>query len=121
MANILIIDDSGMSRKKLKTILEDGGHIVAGEAGDGLEGIEQFKSLSPELVTLDVTMPNMDGLSCLKSLLDINDDVRVVMISALGKGDTMLEALNSGAANYITKPFEKDQVLNAVSEALEGV
>ncbi len=120
MANILIIDDSGMSRKKLKTILEDVGHTVSGEAGDGLEGIEQFKTLSPDLVTLDVTMPNMDGLACLKSLMEIKDDARVVMISALGKGDTMLEALNAGAANYITKPFEKDQVLGAVSDALEG-
>ena len=120
MANILIIDDSGMSRKKLKTILETGGHAVAGEARDGLEGIEKFKALSPDLVTLDVTMPNMDGLDCLKSLLEIDEEARVVMISALGKGDTMLEALNLGAANYITKPFESDRVLSALQDALEA-
>jgi len=119
MANILIVDDSGMSRKKLKTILENGSHTVVGEAQDGLEGIEQFKTLAPDLVTLDVTMPNMDGISCLESLLAIDEDARVVMISALGKGDTMLEALNLGAANYITKPFEAEQVLNAISDALK--
>ncbi len=119
MANILIIDDSGISRKKLRTILESGNHTVAGEARDGSEGIEQFKALSPDLVTLDVTMPNMDGISCLKSLLEINDDAKVVMISALGKGDVMLEALNLGAVNYITKPFEGELVLNAIADALE--
>lgn len=119
MANILIIDDSGMSRKKLRTILENGSHTVVGEARDGVEGIEQFKTLSPDLVTLDVTMPNMDGISCLKSLLAINEDARVVMISALGKGDVMLNALNFGAINYITKPFEDELVLNTISDALE--
>lgn len=118
MAKILIIDDSGMSRKKLKNILEGGNYQVVGEAQDGVEGIQKFKELAPDLVTLDVTMPNMDGLQCLKEILSVDENAKVIMISALGKGDTMLEALNLGATNYITKPFETDLVLDALAEAM---
>ncbi len=119
MANILLIDDSAMSRKKLKKILLEGNHTIVGEAEDGLEGLEKYEELTPDVVTLDVTMPKMDGLECLKEILRINEDANVVMISALGKGDTMLEALNLGAINYITKPFETDQVLDAIREAMD--
>lgn len=118
MANILIVDDSAMSRKKLRNILESGEHTVIGEAQDGVEGLNKFKELSPDLVTLDVTMPNMDGLECLRQILAVDEEAKVVMISALGKGDTMLEALNQGASNYITKPFEEALVLDGVAEAM---
>jgi len=120
MANILIIDDSGMSRKKLRNILVEDGHTVVGEGRDGLEGLEKYKSLLPDLVTLDITMPNMDGLACLSEILSVNEEASVVMISALGKGDTILDALNSGAVNYITKPFEKEQVQKIITLALES-
>ncbi len=120
MGKILIIDDSGMSRKKLRNILDSSNHQVVGEAQDGIEGVEQFKELAPDLVTLDVTMPNMDGLQCLKEILAVDENAKVVMISALGKGDTMLEALNLGAANYITKPFEKKHVLDTMNDALNN-
>ena len=119
MANILIIDDSSMSRKKLGKILTEGGHTIAGQASDGVEGLEQYKSLNPDIVTLDVTMPNMDGITCLKEILKEDDDANVIMISALGKGDTMLNALNAGAVNYITKPFEQEQVLDIIDEAMD--
>lgn len=119
MADILIVDDSSMSRNKLKKILINGNHTVIGEAQDGKEGLDKYKELAPDLVTLDVTMPNMDGITCLQEILSHNENAKVVMISALGKGDTMLEALNLGASNYITKPFEEDSVLEAISDALE--
>jgi two-component system chemotaxis response regulator CheY len=121
MANILIIDDSTMSRNKLKKILDSGDHRVIAEARDGVEGLQKYKELSPDsvdLVTLDVTMPNMDGLQCLKEILAVRENAKVVMITALGKGDTMLDALNGGAASYITKPFEDSLVLDAINEAL---
>lgn len=121
MAKILIIDDSAMSRKKLKNILEGGNYQVVGEAQDGVDGIQKFKELAPDLVTLDVTMPNMDGLQCLKEILSVDENAKVIMISALGKGDTMLEALNLGATNYITKPFETDLVLDALAEAMDDM
>lgn len=118
MANILIIDDSAISRKKLKKILDIGNHVVVGEAQDGVEGLQRYKELSPDLVTLDVTMPNMGGLECLKEILSLNKDAKVVMISALGKGDTILEALDIGAINYISKPFDNILVLDAIAEVL---
>jgi len=118
MAHILIIDDSAMSRNKLKKILAGGNHTVVGEAQDGIEGLDRFKELSPDLVTLDVTMPKMDGLQCLKEILAEKGDAKVIMITALGKGDTMLDALNAGATNYITKPFEDANVLDVVADAL---
>ncbi|MBF4694833.1 response regulator [Fusibacter ferrireducens] len=119
MARILIVDDSAISRMKLKDIFETDCHEVVGVAEDGLEGIEQFKILKPDLVTLDVTMPNMMGVECLKEIIAIDADANVVMISALGKGDVILDALNAGALNYITKPFEEKQVLKTIREALE--
>jgi two-component system chemotaxis response regulator CheY len=119
MAKILIVDDSSMSRKKLRKILESGKHIVIDEGKDGLEGLDKYKALSPDIVTLDITMPNMNGLECLKGILDADEDARVVMISALGKGDTILEALKAGALNYITKPFDEKVILEVMEEALE--
>lgn len=119
MAQILIIDDSAMSRNKLRKILEKNNHTIVGEAQDGVEGLHKFKELSPELVTLDVTMPNMDGLQCLKEILMANEDAKVIMITALGKGDTMLDALDAGATNYITKPFEELNVLDVIADALK--
>ncbi|GAU77393.1 response regulator [Fusibacter sp. 3D3] len=119
MARILIVDDSAISRIKLKDIFELDCHEIVGMAEDGLEGVEKFKALKPDLVTLDVTMPKMKGLDCLKEIMTLDQNANVVMISALGKGDTILEALNAGALNYITKPFEEKQVLKTIREALE--
>jgi two-component system chemotaxis response regulator CheY len=118
MATILIVDDSAVSRNKLKKILLEGGHKVVGEAADGVEGIAQYKSVVPDIVTLDITMPNMNGLSCLREILAEDAAARVIMISALGKGDTILEALDEGALNYISKPFEAAMVLDIIDDAM---
>lgn len=119
MAQILIIDDSAMSRKKIRKILETGSHLIVGEAQDGREGLQKYKKLSPDLVTLDITMPNMNGLECLKEILAYNSDAKVIIISSLGKGDTILDALNNGAINYITKPFDSTLVLDTIKEAFD--
>lgn len=119
MAKILIVDDSAVSRKKLRTILETANHEIVGEAGDGTEAFKKYEALSPDLVTMDITMPNADGISVLKEIMKYNPSARVVMVTALGKGETILEALNAGAKNYITKPFADDQVINSIQEALE--
>lgn len=119
MAKIMIVDDSAVSRKKLRAVLEAAGHEIAGEAADGAEALEKYKALSPELVTMDITMPNADGISVLKDIMRYDSSARVVMITALGKGGTILEALNAGARNYITKPFADDQIINSIQEALE--
>lgn len=118
MANILIIDDSAFSRSKLKKVLEAANHTIVGEAEDGVEGLEKYKELSPDLVTLDVTMPKVNGLECLENILTYDNEAKVVMISALGKGDTILKALDAGASSYITKPYEDTQILEAIADAL---
>ncbi|MDD4565051.1 MAG: response regulator [Eubacteriales bacterium] len=83
------------------------------------EAFEKYKALSPDLVTLDITMPNVDGITVLKDIMKYDPSARVVMITALGKGETILTALNAGARNYITKPFAEDKIINAIQEALE--
>lgn len=119
MAKILIVDDSAVSRKKLRVILESAGHEIVAEACDGIVAFEKYKESSPDLVTMDITMPNMDGITVLKNIKESYPDAKVVMVTALGKGDKILEALNAGAKNYVTKPFEEDQIIESIREALE--
>ncbi len=116
---VLLVDDSRMSRKMLKALLEEEGYSVIAEAGDGLEAIEAYKKYSPDLVTLDITMPNMDGIDALKELLAINPDVKAIMITAAGQQNKLIQALKYGAKKFITKPFEKEEVINNVNEVME--
>lgn len=119
MARILIVDDSLMSRKTLKQIFsEDGRHQIVGEALDGQQGYEQFMKLRPDIVTMDITMPKMDGIQSLQKIVQHSPKANVVMISALGQASKIMEALNAGAKNYVTKPFEAKKVLCAVDEVL---
>lgn len=119
MAKILIVDDSIISRKKIRTILESANHIIVGEAGDGADALSKYKELKPDLVTMDITMPEVDGISVLKEIIAYDPSARVVMITALGKGGTILEALNAGAKHYITKPYSEDQIIHSIQEAME--
>lgn len=118
MARILIVDDSIVSRSNLRRILEEAGHEVAGEAADGLSGLELYDKLRPDLVTMDITMPGMSGLECLKRIVEHNPTANVVMMTAIGQGPKIMEALESGARHYVTKPFEKEKVVEAVSDVL---
>ena len=118
MARILIVDDSIVSRNTLKTILCGADHEVVGEAVNGEDGLEKFVALRPDMVTMDITMPKLNGIECLKRILGQDPKARVMMISALGQGAKILEAINSGARHYITKPYEPDKVLEAVTELL---
>jgi two-component system chemotaxis response regulator CheY len=116
---ILIVDDSILSRKKLRMILEEANYEIAGEACNGEEALRKYEDLSPDLVTMDITMPDVDGISALKNIINYDSSAKVVMVTALGKGSTMLEALKSGAKNFITKPFVNDQVVNIIQEVLK--
>jgi two-component system chemotaxis response regulator CheY len=118
MARILIVDDSIVSRTNLKTILLDADHQVVGEGVDGQDGLEKFMALRPDIVTMDITMPKLNGIDCLKAILSHEPEAKVVMISALGQGAKILEAINCGACHYITKPFEPDKVIEAMSELM---
>jgi two-component system, chemotaxis family, chemotaxis protein CheY len=118
MARVLVVDDAAFMRKMVSDALAKGGHEVVGEAADGQEAIERFQELSPDLLTLDITMPEKDGLQALKEIVALDPGARVVMCSALGQESKVLEAIKSGAKDFVVKPFQPDRVLEAVSKAL---
>ncbi len=119
---VLLIDDSMFVRKQLSQILTSEGFEIVGEAGDGVEGLEMYKSLSPnvDLVTLDITMPRMDGLTALEKLVEFDSNAKIIMISALGKEDLVKRALITGAKNYIVKPLDRKKVLERIVSVLKG-
>ena len=111
MSRILIADDSMFMRSTLKEILVEGGHEVVGEAGNGAQVVELFQKLNPDLVTMDITMPQMSGLEALKKIIELKPDAAVIMLTSISKPENAMEALKNGAKNYITKPFDKAKVL----------
>lgn len=114
MAKILIVDDSRTSRKVLRNILEQAGHTVVSEAENGKVAVEKYKETKPDIVTLDITMPEMDGIEALKEIKQADADVKAIMVTAAGQKDKMLEAIKSGASEFITKPFEPEEILNVI-------
>jgi len=110
---VLIVDDSMFVAKQLNQILTSEGYQVVATAWDGLEGYEKYKELYPnlDLVTMDITMPKMDGLTALQKIIEFDKEARVIMISALGKQDLVKQALVAGAKNYIVKPLDRKKVL----------
>lgn len=118
MARILIVDDSKVSRKILKTTLEEIKHEVVGEAVNGIEAVEKFKELQPDIVTMDVTMPELDGISALKQIMELDAKAKVVMVTAAGQKTKMITALKAGASEFITKPIEKEQLITAIHGVL---
>ncbi len=119
MAKILIVDDSRTSRRMLREILEGMGHEIVGEATNGEEGYLMFKELKPDLVTLDITMPKLDGIESLMLIKKFDSDAEVVMITAAGQKEKMIQAVKYGASEFITKPYEKDEVEKIISQILE--
>ncbi|EKE04800.1 MAG: Response regulator receiver protein [uncultured bacterium] len=115
---ILIVDDAAFMRMVLKDMLEKAGYEIAGEATNGLEAVEKYKELSPDLVTMDITMPQCDGISALKQIMAINAAAKVVMCSAMGQQAMVLESIQSGAKDFIVKPFQPDKVLGSLSKLL---
>ena len=120
MANILIVDDSRTSRRILRGILESDGHTIIGEAVNGQEGYDKYAELKPDLVTMDITMPIMTGVESLKKIKADFPDAKVVMVSAAGQQHNMLEAVQSGAAEFIAKPFDADEIKKVIKNVLEA-
>lgn len=120
MAKILIVDDSRTSRKILKEILESGGHEVLGEASNGEEGVILYKEWKPDVVTMDITMPNMNGLEALMCIKKEDGNSKVIMITAAGQKEKMVQAIKEGADDFITKPFDADQILGAIKRVLKS-
>lgn len=115
---VVIVDDSGMSRKMLRSILEDEGYTVIAEAADGLEGVLAYKQYSPDVITLDITMPNLDGVEALRQIKDYDPDANAIMITAAGQQNKVIEALKIGAKKFITKPFDPKEIIKSVQELM---
>lgn len=120
MANILIVDDSRTSRKILREILEEAGHTIVAEGVNGEDGYLKYKELKPDLVTLDITMPKLDGIEALQLIKKFDEDVKVIMITAAGQKEKMIQAIKYGAAEFIAKPYESEDVKQIVDKVLNS-
>ena len=118
MARILIADDAMFMRQSLKQIVESNGHEVVGEAGDGAETVAKFEELKPDVIILDITMPGVSGMDALKQLRAMDKTVKIIICSALGQQDVIVEAITSGAHDFIVKPFTPNQIIGALEKVL---
>lgn len=116
--NILICDDAAFMRMMIKDILTKNGYNVAGEAENGAKAVEKYKEVKPDLVMMDITMPEMDGIQALKAIKATDPGATVIMCSAMGQQAMVIESIQSGAKDFIVKPFDKDRVLEAVKKAI---
>ncbi len=114
--SILICDDAAFMRMMLKDILVKEGYEVVGEAVNGADGVEKYNSLKPDLVTMDITMPEMDGIAALKAIKQCDPSAKVIMCSAMGQQAMVVESIQAGARDFIVKPFQKDRVVEAIKK-----
>ncbi len=118
LARILVVDDAKFMRMKLSTLLERQNHEVVGFAENGLEAVEMYKKLQPDLVTMDITMPVMNGIEAIKEIIDFDQDAKIIVCSAMGQQKVVVEAIELGAKDFIIKPFNETNVLETVSQVL---
>ena len=118
-ATIMIVDDAAFMRMMLKDILTKNGFTVVGEAENGVVAVEKYMQLKPNLTTMDITMPEMDGIQALKEIRKRDQKARVIMCSAMGQQAMVIEAIQAGAKGFIVKPFQADHVVEAITKALK--
>ncbi len=117
MAKILVVDDAAFMRMRASKMLAEAGHDIV-EAANGKEAVEAYAAESPDCVLMDITMPEMDGLAALKEIRSQDPDAKISMVTAMGQQSIILDALKSGAADFVVKPFEKERVLAAIERML---
>jgi two-component system chemotaxis response regulator CheY len=115
---IMIVDDSNFARKMIKNILASDGHEIIGEFDSGSVSVEEYRRLKPDLVTMDITMPEMNGLEALDQILTIDPDARVIIVSFMKDKEFINKSLQAGALDYVTKPFSRERLLESVEKAL---
>ena len=113
---VLITDDTAFMRMTLRNVLEKNGYIVAAEAEDGQQAVDKYEMTKPDLVTMDITMPNMDGITAIKLIMQQDPNAKIVVVSAMGQKALVIEALNSGAKDFIVKPFQPDRIVEALQK-----
>ncbi len=116
--NILICDDAAFMRMMIKDILTNNGYNIAGEAENGAKAVEKYNELKPDLVLMDITMPEMDGIEALKKIKAGDPNAMVIMCSAMGQQAMVIESIQSGAKDFIVKPFQADRVIEAVKKVI---
>ncbi|ADG82381.1 response regulator receiver protein [Thermincola ferriacetica] len=115
---ILIVDDAAFMRMMIRDILSKNGYEIVGEAENGQVAVEKYQELKPDLVTMDITMPEMDGITAVKEIKKIDPNANIIMCSAMGQQPMVIDAIQAGARDFIVKPFQPDRVLEAVRKAL---
>ncbi|MEA4900845.1 response regulator [Desulfitobacterium sp.] len=118
-ANVLIVDDAAFMRMMVKDILTKNGYNVIGEAENGAVAVDKYMELTPDLVIMDITMPEMDGLQAVREIRKRAPEARIIMCSAMGQQAMVIDAIQSGAKDFIVKPFQADRVIEAVAKALK--
>ena len=121
MKKILVVDDSEFMRRKMIELVEGLGHEIVGEAGDGFKAVELFKKLKPDLITLDITMPNMCGKEALMEIMGIDECASIIMCSTLGSEAAIAECIEEGAKAYIIKPFIESEAQDVIKQVLKSV
>ena len=117
MAKVLVVDDAAFMRMRCKKLLTQSGYEVI-EAATGSQAVEMYQSDKPDLVLLDITMPDMDGLTALREIIKIDPNARVAMVTAMGQQSMVVEALKAGAKDFVIKPFDQDRVLAAIKQLM---
>jgi len=118
MAKVLIVDDAAFMRMMIKDILEKNGFDVIGEANNGIKAVELYKVERPDVVTMDITMPDMDGIEAVKAIKAFDPTAKVIMCSAMGQQSMVMDAIRAGAKDFIVKPFQADRVLEAIKKVV---
>ena len=117
-ARVLIVDDLAFIKLIIKDTLEKTGFEVAGEASNGIEAVEQYKRLKPDIVLMDITMPRMDGIQALQEIMKFDSAAKVIMCSALGQQKLIIQSIQLGAKDFIVKPFKPERIVGAINKAL---
>lgn len=115
---VLVVDDAAFMRMMVKDILGKNGYEIVGEAENGAKALEKYQELKPDLTTMDITMPEMDGITAVKEIKKIDPNAKIIMCSAMGQQAMVIEAIQAGARDFIVKPFQPDRVLEAVRKAV---
>lgn len=118
MKKVLIVDDAAFMRMMIKDILQKNGFEVVGEASNGVEAVNLYKKERPDVVTMDITMPDMDGIEAVKEIRSFDTDAKIIMCSAMGQQSMVMDAIKSGAKDFIVKPFQADRVLEAIRKVV---
>ncbi len=118
MANVLLVDDAAFMRMTIRKMIEEDGYTIVGEAGNGVEAVQKYMDIRPDVVMLDITMPEMNGVDALKRIKEFDPNAKVIMCSAMGQQVMVAQAIQCGAKDFIVKPFQKDRIIAALKRVL---